>query len=233
MTDQDSRMGHRKRIRKNYLLGGIKGWQEYQIVELLLTYSIPRKDVKELAKNLIRIYGNLFNILNADTESLLEIKDLGPETATFFKLIGDIVEKTANHTLENYDIRNELPVIKSKNVLINFLKRKIAYKDEENFIVLFLNNANKLVGTEELFCGTIDKSAVYPREVVASVIKSKAKGVIFAHNHPSGNINPSRADIDLTEHMIETLKMIDVFVLDHVIVSRENYYSFLEEGLIT
>ena len=230
---KNSARGHRSRVKQDYAERGLSGMHEYQIIELLLMYCIPQKDVKPEAKALIERFGNLFNVLNAPKNSLLEVKGIGPKTAIFFKLLRDISEKMSLHDLENYDIRNELPVIKSKNVLINYLKGKIAYKEEENFIVLFLNNANKLVATEGLFCGTIDKSAVYPREVVKKVVEYNAKGVIFAHNHPSGNIRPSRADIDLTDHMVKSLKMIDVFVLDHVIVSRENYYSFLEEGLLT
>ena len=97
---------------------------------------------------------------------------------------------------------------------------------------IFLNNFNILVGSETLFVGTIDKSAVYPREILEKVIQYKAKGVIFAHNHPSGNLRPSKQDIQITEHMQEVLEMIDVKLLEHIIITKDGYFSFLQEGLI-
>lgn len=122
--------------------------------------------------------------------------------------------------------------LKDKKSLLDFLKYKIGFKDREEFIVIFLNNYNIMTGYEVLFTGTIDKSAVYPREIAERVFKYKAKGVIFAHNHPSGNLRPSKKDIEITEHMQEFLEMIDVKLLEHVIVTKDGYFSFLEEGLI-
>lgn len=122
--------------------------------------------------------------------------------------------------------------LKDKKTLLDFLKFKIGFQEREEFIVIFLNNYNIMTGYEVLFKGTIDKSAVYPREIAERVFKYKAKGVIFAHNHPSGNLKPSKQDISITEHMQEFLDMIDVKLLEHVIITKDGYFSFLEEGLI-
>lgn len=122
--------------------------------------------------------------------------------------------------------------LKDKRSLLDFLKYKVGFKEREEFIVIFLNNYNIMMGYEVLFTGTIDKSAIYPREIMEKVFKYKAKGVIFAHNHPSGNLRPSKQDISMTEHMQEALDYIDVKVLEHVIVTKDGYFSFLEEGLI-
>lgn len=122
--------------------------------------------------------------------------------------------------------------LKDKKSLLDFLKFKVGFKEREEFIVIFLNNYNIMTGYEVLFTGTIDKSAVYPREIAERVFKYKAKGVIFAHNHPSGNLRPSKQDMEITEHMQEFLDMIDVKLLEHIIVTKDGYFSFLEEGII-
>lgn len=220
--------GHRQRLKNRYLQCGYKAFQNYEILELLLTYAIPRKDVKGVAKLLIEKYGNITNILNQELDSLLKNKGIGENSAILLKLVGDIIKNIYYERLKN----NDFLEIKSKEVLLNFLSREIGYSKVEKFIVLFLNNSNKLLGTETLFYGTIDKSAIYPREIVEKVINYRAKGVVFAHNHPSGCVKPSVADVEVTQHMTKTLNMIDVKVLDHIVISSNDYFSFLEEGLI-
>lgn len=230
LIDNSLAKGHRKRLRDRYVKNGIESFNDYEVLELLLTYAIPRKDVKNIAKELLKNHNSLFNIFHA--KDLNKIEGLGNQSVVFLNLIGDLVIGMCKTKLENTSIFSEDLVIKTKDVLVNYIKGKIAYSHIENFLILFLNNANKLIATEKLFCGTIDKSAVYPREIVEKVIEHKAKGVIFAHNHPSGNIKPSNADIKLTKHMKDALNLIDVLVLDHIIISRDSYYSFLEEGLM-
>lgn len=132
---------------------------------------------------------------------------------------------------EDRVIDNEIR-LKDERSLLDFLKFKIGFNEREEFIVIFLNNCNIMTGYEVLFKGTIDESAIYPREIAERVFKYKAKGVIFAHNHPSGNLRPSKQDISITEHMQEFLDMIDVKLLEHVIITKDGYFSFLEEGLI-
>ena len=122
--------------------------------------------------------------------------------------------------------------LKDKKSLLDFLKFKVGFKEREEFVVIFLNNYNVMTGYEVLFTGTIDKSAVYPREIAERVFKYKAKGVIFAHNHPSGNLRPSKQDIQITEHMQEFLEMIDVKLLEHIIITKDGHFSFLQEGII-
>lgn len=228
MEVKDLNKGHRQRLKTRYLKSGYEAFQSYEILELLLTYSIPRKDVKLIAKELIKKYGDITNILNQNIENLKKNDGIGENSAILIRLIGDIIK---NFYYENLQEVNFIE-IKTKETLLNFLTREIGYLKTENFIVLFLNNNNKLLGTEKLFCGTIDKSAIYPREIIEKVIDYGAKGVIFAHNHPSGNMRPSNADIEVTHHMIKALKMIDVKVLDHIIIGKNKYFSFLEEGLI-
>lgn len=155
----------------------------------------------------------LYKFKNSDSREIAELKEA-------FEIIAE------DRVLDN-EIR-----LKDKRSLLDFLKYKVGFKDREEFIVIFLNNNNIMTGYEVLFTGTIDKSAVYPREIMEKVFKYKAKGVIFAHNHPSGSLRPSKQDINITEHMQEALEYIDVKVLEHVIVTKDGYFSFLEEGLL-
>lgn len=220
--------GHRERLRKRYIKSGLEGFNDYEVLELLLTYSIARKDVKPIAKKLIEKFGTIDEIAKSDTKSLLEVDGIGEGSAVFLKLIGDIALTLYREKIEDKDILT----IKSKNSLLSYLRGEIGYSPREEFKILFLDTSNKLIASETLFSGTIDKSAIYPREIVERVIKNRAKSVIFAHNHPSGSISPSKKDIELTQYMYDSLKLLEIRLLDHIIVTKNSYFSFLEEGLI-
>ena len=219
--------GHRERLRKKYLQGGYFAFHEYEVLELLLTYVIPRKDTKPIAKDLIEKFGSLDGVVTASIKELCSISGIKENSAIFVKLLGDL-----SKNLYKGEIRKEGIQLKDKNSLIRYLRSEIGFSSREEFRVIFLNNYNMLVGSETLFIGTIDKSAVYPREIVEKVLYYKAKGIIFAHNHPSGNLRPSKQDIQITEHMQEALDLIDVKLLEHIIITQDGYFSFLEEGLI-
>ena len=220
--------GHRNRLREKYLKSGIDGFHNYEVLEILLTYSIARKDVKPIAKELLEKFGSIGRIFAADPEELLEIEGIGEGSAVFLKLVGDIAKSAYKENLEENDIIS----IKSKEDLLSYLRGEMGYSGREEFKVLFLNSANNLIGDETLFYGTIDKSAVYPREIVERCIKRGAKSVVFAHNHPSGSITPSKQDRELTQYMYDSLGMLDIRLLDHIIITKNSYFSFLEEGLI-
>lgn len=219
--------GHRERLREKYLQGGYFAFHEYEVLELLLTYVIPRKDTKPIAKDLIEKFGSLDGVVTASIEELCSISGIKENSAIFVKLLGDL-----SKNLYKGEIKKEGIQLKDKSSLIRYLRSEIGFSSREEFRVIFLNNYNMLVGSETLFIGTIDKSAVYPREIVEKVLYYKAKGIIFAHNHPSGNLRPSKQDIQITEHMQEALDLIDVKLLEHIIITQDGYFSFLEEGLI-
>lgn len=219
--------GHRERLRKKYIQGGYLAFHEYEILELLLTYSIPRRDTKPIAKDLIEKFGNLDEVVSAPIKELAEVTGIKEGSAVFLKLLGDMAKNLYKGELKRDGIQ-----LRDKDTLLKYLRSDIGFSSREEFKVIFLNNYNILVGSETLFTGTIDKSAVYPREIVEKIIQYKAKGVIFAHNHPSGNLRPSKQDIQITEHMQEFLEMIDVKLLEHIIITKDGYFSFLQEGLI-
>ncbi len=226
-----NREGHRKRLQERYLSCGYKGLADYEIIEFLLFPIIPRRDTKALAKELLEKFSTIGGIFEADSEELKRIKGLGEVSTTYLKFIGDLFSYYYEDKILNGKENNRIS-IRSKNQLLNYLRKNIGISKIEEFKVLFLNSNNEVLGVETLFQGTIDKSAVYPRKILERVIFYNARSIIFAHNHPSGNTNPSSKDIEITKMMKEFFKMVDVSVLDHVIISRDSYFSFLEEGII-
>ncbi len=128
--------------------------------------------------------------------------------------------------------KKDLATVKGKTELLNYLRSDIGFKNTEEFKVIYLSSSNRLIGEETLFRGTIDRSVVYPRLVVERALKYPTKGIIFAHNHPSGDLKPSRKDIELTHELKDLLEILDIKLLDHIIISDEDYFSFYDNGLI-
>ena len=220
-------LGHRKRLRERYIKNGYEALQDYEIIELLLTFVKQRVDTKPLAKQLIKKYGTIEEILKADIKDLKETEGIGDITAVFLNFIGDIAACSFKDKAEKQKIS-----FKNKNQLISYLRNDIGFSKNEEFKVLFLNSVNEIIETEILFTGTIDKSAVYPRKILERALYHNARSIVFVHNHPSGNVSPSEKDIELTEEMKKFFKIVDINVLDHIIITKNSHFSFLEEGII-
>ena len=232
MNEKDSQ-GHRERIRKKFLNNGIDGFAEYEILELLLTYCIPRKDTKPIAKELLNKFKSLDNVFKADLDKLSAIDGLGKNTVTFLKLIGDLPSIIYKDELKNKKlVDKETLKISNKDVLLKYLRNKIGYEEIEKFYVLYLSSSNEVIEFEENSVGTLDRSSVYPREIYKKIINLNAKSVILAHNHPSDNITPSKCDIELTNEIAKGLKNFGALLIEHIIITKNSYFSFLEEGLI-
>ena len=225
--------GHRERVRKRFLENEFNGLEDYEILELLLFYVIPRKDTKAIAKELIKKFKNLANVLKADTLELKTIDGLGASSITFLKMMGALPEKIYKDELKNQKlIKDDKNKINDKEVLLSFLRNKIGYEDVEKFYVIYLSSSNEVLAFEESSSGTLDRSSIYPREIYKRVIMENAKSIIIAHNHPSGNTCPSKCDIDITNEIAKGLKNFGALLLEHIIITRDSYFSFLEEGLI-
>lgn len=225
--------GHRERVRKKFLENGFNGLEDYEILELLLFYVIPRKDTKAIAKELIKKFKNLANVLKADTLELKTIDGLGASSITFLKMIGALPARIYKDELKNQKlIKDDKNKITDKEVLLSFLRNKIGYKNVEKFYVIYLSSSNEVIAFEESSSGTLDRSSIYPREIYKRVIMENAKSIIIAHNHPSGNTCPSKCDIDITNEIVKGLKNFGALLLEHIIITRDSYFSFLEEGLI-
>ncbi len=220
--------GHRKRLRERYLRGGCKALNDYEQLELLLTYAISRKDVKPIAKELLKRYRNFEEITNASMDELMKIEGIGEGSAIFFKFLGDITRDLFKGELEAIDLQE----IDGTSSLVRYLRSDIGFLSKENFKVIYLNGKNRLLDDETMSVGTIDKASIYPREIVERALCYRAKSVIISHNHPSGEVKPSRSDIEITLKLKKTLEILEIRLLDHIIVSRDSYYSFLEEGIL-
>ena len=212
---EKNNQGHRERIKEKFLKNGIDGFAEYEILELLLTYCIPRKDTKPIAKELLNKFKSLDNIFKADFDKLSAIDGLGKNSIVFLKLIDKETLKISN-----------------KDILLKYLRNKIGYEEIEKFYVLYLSSSNEVIEFEENSVGTLDRSSVYPREIYKKIINLNAKSVILAHNHPSDNITPSKCDIELTNEIAKGLKNFGALLIEHIIITKNSYFSFLEEGLI-
>ncbi len=232
MNEKDSQ-GHRERIKEKFLKNGIDGFAEYEILELLLTYCIPRKDTKPIAKELLNKFKSLDNIFKADFDKLSAIDGLGKNSIAFLKLIGDLPSIIYKDELKNKKlVDKETLKISNKDILLKYLRNKIGYEEIEKFYVLYLSSSNEVIEFEENSVGTLDRSSVYPREIYKKIINLNAKSVILAHNHPSDNITPSKCDIELTNEMAKGLKNFGALLIEHIIITKNSYFSFLEEGLI-
>ena len=230
---KDYVIGHRERVRKRFLENGFNGLEDYEVLELLLFYVIPRKDTKAIAKELIKKFKTLANVLKADTLELKTIDGLGASSITFLKMMGALPEKIYKDELKNQKlIKDDKNKISDKEVLLSFLRNKIGYEDVEKFYVIYLSSSNEVIAFEESSSGTLDRSSIYPREIYKRVIMENAKSIIIAHNHPSGNTCPSKCDIDITNEIAKGLKNFGALLLEHIIITRDSYFSFLEEGLI-
>ena len=218
--------GHRKRLREKFIRSGIAGFHDYEIVELLLTLGTPRKDCKQQAKEAIKRFKSLRGVLEAPLEELQEIKGIGPHNAFGIKLVQEVAREFLKEKIV------EKPICKSSKEVFDYLYHSMRDLKKEVFKVIFLDGKNRIIDIATLFEGTLNSSAIYPREVIKQVIKQNAVGVIFVHNHPSGDPTPSQSDKQITEDLVFAGNIMQINVLDHIIIGDNRYYSFADDGLI-
>lgn len=219
-------LGHRQRLRERFRKNGIAGMHDYEVLELLLTYALPRKDVKPIAKELIQALGSFAAVFDASPTDLEKIKYIGPISSTLICLVKEICSLYLGDKVKEKD------VLSSPQAVLNFARAKLAGLPLEAFLVIFLNNKNKVLHYKIIHEGTIDRALIYPRRLIEEALACHATGIILVHNHPSGDPEPSWEDKQLTRSLVEAARTIDLRILDHLIVSREGYCSFLERGLL-
>ena len=226
MASNNSIEGHRKRLREKFFKSGLKGFHDYEIIELLLTLGTPRKDCKQQAKEAIRRFKSLRGVLEAPPEELQQIEGIGPHSTFGIKL----VQEVAREFLKEKII--DKPVYQSAKEIFDYLYHSMRDLKKEVFKVIYLNSQNQIIETEDLFEGTLDKSFISPREVMEKAIKYNAVSLIFVHNHPAGNPTPSLSDRELTKDLLYAASIMQIKVLDHIIIGANRYFSFADEGLI-
>ncbi|MCM1324425.1 MAG: DNA repair protein RadC [Acetobacter sp.] len=217
-------IGHRQRLKARFVTDGGRSMPDYELLELILMYALPRKDVKPLAKSLIRRYTNLASVLAAPVAELLNAPGVGSNTATLFALIHAAANKICWENLENRDG----PILSSKNKIVEYCRTRIGYEGQEQVLVMYLDVHGCFIRDSVEHSGTIDSVLISPREIIAKMMMYNAKGVILIHNHPSGDTTPSKSDIQITKELIKALKTVDMFIDDHLIISTRGYYSFRE-----
>lgn len=210
--------GHRRRLRERFLRAGLVGLQDYEALELLLMFAIPRRDVKPLAKLLLERYGSVEKVLDAPPAEQLEIDGIGPHAATLIVLLKQLCTEYLEQKARSVD------VLDSTGRVVDFLRMKLGGGRKETFMVLFLNTQNHLI-TYETYPGTVDRAPVYAREIAERALLARASGVIAAHNHPSGVCDPSPDDIRLTRSLAAALSPLGISLFDHIIVTPTAYRS--------
>jgi DNA repair protein RadC len=226
MTRKETALGHRKRLREKFLRSGLAGFHDYEIIELLLTLGSPRKDCKQQAKEVIKKFKTLRAALAASPEELQQIEGIGPHSAFGVKLVREVAAEFLKQKIV------DKPVYTSAKEIFDYLYHSMRDLKKEVFKVIYLNSQNQIIDTTDLFAGTVDSSSISPREVMENVIKHHATSLIFVHNHPSSNPEPSLNDKQVTRDLVYAGRIMQIKVLDHIIIGGNKYYSFAAEGLI-
>ena len=218
--------GHRQRLRERFLNAGLDGFQDYEVIELLLTLGTPRKDCKEMAKTVLARFKTLQGVMEASISELCEVDGIGPKNSFGLKLIKAVSDRYLEKKLINKK------AVSNSKELFDYLYHNIRDKVREHFKIIFLDSKNRVISTETHSKGTLTASSVYPREVVDSALKHKAAALIFAHNHPSGDPKPSPEDFAITKQLVFSGKVMGITVHEHIIIGDNCYFSFADQGHI-
>lgn len=219
-------LGHRERLRQRFLEGGDGALPDYELLELLLFRSIPQRDVKPLAKQLIQHFGSFAEVIGAPVSRLTEVKGIGESVALDLK----IVEASLKRAMKGQVAKK--PVLSSWSSVIDYCRLAMAFAEREQFRILFLDKKNALIADEVQQTGTVDHTPVYPREVMRRALELSATALILVHNHPSGDPTPSGADMRMTRELVDIAKPLGIAIHDHIIVGRDGHASFKGLGLI-
>lgn len=219
--------GHRGRLRQKLAKHGLDGFLPHEVLELLLTYAIPRKDTKPLAWALLKKFGSLAAVLDAEEKQLCEVDGIGPHAAQFLRLLREVVKSYSLAQVK------ESTVLNSPQQVLAYCKASLSNRRVECLEVLCLSIRGTLINTQVIATGSLGTVMVSPRQVIECALKANAKSVILVHNHPSGDANPSKEDIAVTHTIINAASYFDIKIADHIIIGKGgSYFSFRAEGII-
>lgn len=225
MSTTPHHLGHRQRLRER-LTTTPDSLAEYELLELLLTYVLPRKDTKPLAKELLRHFGSLREALHADPTRVAEIPGLGAQTLAFWRLWQECHARCATTILR------ERPRFTSPEQVHDLVHARLGHLTKEEFWTILVDNQNRLMDFLRICSGTVDQTAAYPREILEKALRCHASGIILVHNHPGGNPSPSPQDKRLTETVGRLSTELGIRLLDHLIVAGDETTSFRALGLL-
>ncbi|MCB0172819.1 MAG: DNA repair protein RadC [Anaerolineae bacterium] len=218
--------GHRKRVRDRFQKSGLTDFQDYEVLELLLLYVARQQDMKPVAKALAHRFGSFKNVLDASAEELQSTEGVGPAAITLIHFIKQAAARYLQQTSRTTFAPNSL------EDLIQYCMLSMGAEPNEKFRLICLDSNFVIVNEEDIAEGTINQATVYPRRVMEIALQSRASTLVFVHNHPDGNTTPSEFDKLLTRNLVLAGKTMGMVVYDHIIVSRDCYFSFREEQLI-
>jgi DNA repair protein RadC len=212
--------GHRERLRYRFCEAGSQALLDYELLELILFRTIPRRDVKPLAKLLLKTFGSFAEVLTATPQRLGEISGVGDALIVDLKII-----EAAGQRIAKGEIMDR-PLLSSWSAVLDYCRTVMAFADKEQFRILFLDHREMLIRDEVQQVGTINHTPVYPREIIKRALEVSASYLILVHNHPSGDPTPSGADIRMTREIIAISKPLGIEVSDHIIIGRNGHASF-------
>ena len=218
--------GHRDRLRARFAEKGADSLADYELLELYLFRSIPRRDVKPIAKDLIAKFGSFAEVIAAPIDRLTEVKGISEKIALDLKILRAAATKLGQESILGR------PVLSSWSALLDYCRSAMQFEATEQFRVLFLDRKKRLIADEVLGQGTVDRAPVYPREILKRALAHESTAIILTHNHPSGDPTPSQSDIDMTKEIVQACKPIRVAVHDHLIIGRNDIVSFKSLGLM-
>lgn len=217
--------GHRERLRERFRTEGLEGFSEHEVIELLLTYAIPQRDVNPLAHALIDRFGSLAGVLDADVESLSDVPGMGKNASVLLSMMPHVMRYYQRSML------GERPVITNLAMAKAFCHTLFLGAHEERIYLICLNQSGEVLGAQLMHTGTVDEVTLYPRAMVEAALRYHAFAVMLAHNHPSGVREPSQADYDATAFVVRAMKAVGVRVLDHLIYSCGEVYSMISRSM--
>ena len=218
--------GHRQRLRERFLSSGLDGFHDYEVIEILLTLGMPRKDCKDAAKEALSRFKTLQGVLEAAPDELCRVAGIGPKNLFGIKLIKAVADRYLKKKLIHKDAIND------SKALFDYLYHSIGDKNREFFKVIFLDSKNQIIAADTLSEGTLTASSVYPREVIQQALRHDAAALIFAHNHPSGDPKPSSEDVAITRQLVFACKTMGLVAHEHIVIGDNRYYSFADQGYI-
>ena len=229
MLEEDpTYLGHRQRLKERFLRANGSDMADYEALELLLTYAIPRRDVKPLAKKLIKEFGSFAGVISAPIERLISIEGIKENSATLIKFIEFSAKKLSWQNLAFEDT----PFISSTDALIEFCRCSMGYSEVEVLRIIYVDAKLKVMASEVLQKGSVSSVNISPRDIVSNALKKNASGIIMVHNHPTGDPRPSKNDVEATKRVKEACDTVGVKLHEHIIITPSDYYSFSQHNLI-